>query len=79
MKTIGNFGTLIEAELSKLKLASFGISAFIPDELTAGVAPHIFSTRSGIRVQVADADFENALEVLNMEIDDSPTLKEEEE
>ena len=39
MKTIANFGTLMEAELLKLKLASFGIDAFIPDELTAGVAP----------------------------------------
>ena len=49
MKTIANFGTLMEAELLKLKLASCGIDAFIPDELTAGVAPHIFATRSGIR------------------------------
>ena len=47
MKTIANFGTLMEAELLKLKLASCGIDAFIPDELTAGVAPHIFATKSG--------------------------------
>ena len=39
MKTIAHFGTLMEAELLKLKLASCGIDAFIPDELTAGVAP----------------------------------------
>ena len=64
MKTIANFGTLMEAELLKLKLASCGIDAFIPDELTAGVAPHIFATRSGIRVQVADSDFENAKELM---------------
>ena len=64
MKTIANFGTLMEAEFLKLKLASCGIDAFIPDELTAGVAPHIFSTRSGIRVQVADSDFENAKELM---------------
>ncbi len=64
MKTIANFGTLMEAELLKLKLASCGIDAFIPDELTAGVAPHIFANRSGIRVQVADSDFENAKELM---------------
>ena len=56
METIAQYGTLMEAELLKLKLASCGIDAFIPDELTAGVAPHIFATRSGIRVQVANTD-----------------------
>ena len=56
MITIAQYGTLMEAELLKLKLASCGIDAFIPDELTAGVAPHIFAPRSGIRVQDADKD-----------------------
>ena len=64
MITIAQYGTLMEAELLKLKLASCGIDAFIPDELTAGVAPHIFATRSGIRVQVANSDFENAKELM---------------
>ena len=71
MKTIANFGTLMEAELLKLKLASCEIDAFIPDELTAGVAPHIFATRSGIRVQVADTDFENALELIASTVTES--------
>ena len=56
METIAQYGTLREAKLFKMKLASCGIDAFIPDELTAGVAPHIFATRSGIRVQVANTD-----------------------
>ena len=56
MKTIAQYGTLKEAELLKMKLASCDIDAFIPDELIAGVAPHIFATRSGIRVQVANTD-----------------------
>ena len=64
MITIANFGTLMEAELLKLKLASFGIEAFIPDELTAGVAPHIFATKSGIRVQVYPEDADQAKEVM---------------
>ena len=69
MKTIAHFGTLMEAELLKLKLASFGIDAFIPDELTAGVAPHIFATRSGIRLQVAEKDVESATAAMQSEID----------
>tara|TARA_B100001057_G_C22747312_1_gene910260 strand:- start:296 stop:538 length:243 start_codon:yes stop_codon:yes gene_type:complete len=69
MKTIAHFGTLMEAELLKLKLASFGIYAFIPDELTAGVAPHIFATRSGIRLQVAEKDVESAKAAMQSEID----------
>ena len=69
MKTIANFGTLMEAELLKLKLASCGIDAFIPDELTAGVAPHIFATRSGIRLQVAEKDVESAKVAMLSEVD----------
>ena len=56
MKTIAQYGTLREAEILKMKLASCGIDSFTPDELTAGVATHIFATRSGICVQVADKD-----------------------
>jgi hypothetical protein len=59
----------MEAELLKLKLASFGIDAFIPDELTAGVAPHIFATRSGIRLQVEEKDVESAKAAMQSEID----------
>ena len=69
MKTIANFGTLMEAELLKLKLASCGIDSFIPDELTAGVAPHIFATRSGIRLQVAEKDVESAKAAMLSEVD----------
>ena len=56
METIAQYGTLREAGLLKLKLASCDIDSIISDELIAGVAPHIFATRSGIRVQVADKD-----------------------
>ena len=79
IKAIAHFGTLMEAELLKLKLASCGIDAFIPDELTAGVAPHIFATRSGIRVQVADADFENAQELMASTVMESENRDEENE
>ena len=79
MKTIANFGTLMEAELLKLRLSSCGIDAFIPDELTAGVAPHICATRSGIRVQVADTDFEHAQELMASAVMESENSDEENE
>ena len=69
MITIANFGTLMEAELLRLKLSSFGIEAFIPDELTASVAPHIFASKSGVRVQVLHKDLEQAGKVINEEFD----------
>ncbi|MEM9479216.1 MAG: DUF2007 domain-containing protein [Verrucomicrobiota bacterium] len=60
MVTIANFGTLQEAEMLRLKLASVGIEAFIPDAASAGVAPHFFNTSSGVRVQVTETDVEAA-------------------
>ena len=79
MKTLVHFVTLMESLSLKLKLASCGIDAFIPDELTAGVAPHIFATRSGIRVQVADTDFENAQELMASTVMESENPDEENE
>lgn len=39
MKTIARFTTLEEAQIAKLTLWAAGIEAFIPDEMSAGVAP----------------------------------------
>ncbi|MEM0895466.1 MAG: DUF2007 domain-containing protein [Verrucomicrobiota bacterium] len=65
MVTIANFGTLQEAEMLRLKLASMGINAFIPDAETAGVAPYLFNTPSGVRVQVREDDVEEAMTALD--------------
>ncbi|MDB6109285.1 MAG: hypothetical protein JWR69_1035, partial [Pedosphaera sp.] len=43
-----------------MQLEAAGIPAFIPDELSAGIAPYLFFTASGVRVQVADQDVEEA-------------------
>jgi hypothetical protein len=64
MKTVANFNSLEEAQILKLELGSCGIESFIPDEMSAGVAPHIFLTKAGIRVQVADEDEEDARQVI---------------
>ncbi len=64
MKTIRNCGTIDQATSIKLLLEGNGIDAFIPDEVSAGVVPHFFNTKAGIRVQVADEDVQRANEIL---------------
>jgi hypothetical protein len=51
--TVANCYDVQEAMRMKLALEAAGIPAFIPDELTAGIAPFHFMTSSGVRVQVA--------------------------
>ncbi len=67
MKTIANLGTLQEAQSLKMKLESVGIEAFIPDELTAAIAPHHFLGPSGVRLQVAEEYESEAIEILNID------------
>ena len=67
MKTVGHFANLEEAQLLKMKLGACGIEAVIPNETTAGVAPFLFMNKPGIRVQVADADEEEALRIVEGE------------
>ena len=45
-------------------LASMGIESFIPDEISAGVAPHFFMTRSSVRLQVDEEDEEKAKRII---------------
>jgi len=69
MKTVANLGTIQQAQSFKLLLGSMGIDAFIPDEVSAGVAPHLFTTRVGIRLQVDDKDEEGAKRIIREEFD----------
>ena len=41
-----------------------GIDSFIPDETVATVAPYLFATRSGVRVQVNECDEMRAKDLL---------------
>jgi hypothetical protein len=54
LKTIANLDSLIEAEQWKARLAASGIKAFIPDEMSAGVAPLFFMSKTGVRLQVEE-------------------------
>jgi len=64
MTTIANCLNLDEAQSFKMILDSAGIPSFIPDEASAGVAPHHFLTSSGVRLQVADENVEEAKSII---------------
>ena len=64
LKTIANLKSLIEAEQWKSRLAVSGIRAFIPDEISAGVAPHFFMSKAGVRLQVAEEDEVDARNII---------------
>jgi len=64
MKTVANLGSIYAAQALKLKLGSAGIEAFIPDEMSADLAPPHFMSPSGIRLQVAEADEVEARKII---------------
>lgn len=65
MKTIRRCDSIEQATMLKTLLEGNGIDAFIPDEVSAGLATFLFNTgQSGVRVQVADEDADAAEEVL---------------
>ena len=63
MTTLTTCSNIAEAELLKSLLAAAGITAFIPEELTANAAPQLVFA-SGIRVQVEDEDTTEARRVI---------------
>jgi hypothetical protein len=72
MTTITTCGDLQQALLVKSILEGSGIPAFVPDELTAQNAPPYMWATGGIRVQVEDAQAENARKVLASQSIDLP-------
>ena len=64
MTTIANCLTIMDAERVRLLLASHGIEAYIPDSISAGLLPHHFVTKSGVRVQVDDSLAEQAKTII---------------
>lgn len=64
MTTVASCFNLAEALRLRTQLEAVGIAAFIPDEMTASIAPHHFLTPSGVRLQVSDEHAEEALKIL---------------
>jgi hypothetical protein len=67
MKTLVTYGDPMEAQLLRARLEGSGIVAHVFDENTATLASYAIG---GVRVEVADEDYERAMELL---LDDSPT------
>ncbi len=65
MITVAHCTVIDHAMLLKSLLESCGITAYVPDELTAQNAPpYLFASGSQIRVQVADGDAVTARAIL---------------
>lgn len=64
MTTVAHAADLAQAQLLKSVLEGAGITAIIPDELTAQNAPPYVWASGGLRVQVAEADVATARAVL---------------
>lgn len=65
MQVVRTYSSLTEAQMAQLDLEAAGIQADILDEATATLAPHL-AFASGIRLAVADGDFEQARELLGL-------------
>ena len=61
-KTVGSYLHPDLAQLVRAHLAGSGIDAFVAEQFTD---PSIFGVIGGARVQVPEADYERAMEVLN--------------
>ncbi len=64
MVTVANCFNIAEAQSLQIALDARGIESFVPDENVATAAPHLFATKSGVRLQVAEADAEAAKAII---------------
>jgi hypothetical protein len=78
MTTIANCLNIAEAMRIQIVLHAAEISTFIPDEHMAAMAPHLFLVGSGVRVQVADEDADEARRVIT-EAKESERQEQEQE
>ena len=64
MVTVATFDMPTEAHLAKGLLEANGLTAFLADELTVGVAWHLSNAIGGVKLQVAEDDVERAASIL---------------
>ncbi len=69
MKTLTSFADLMEAQLLRSRLESSGIPAFVCDENMSSLAAYAMG---GVRVEVADEDFDRATQMLAEETGAKP-------
>jgi hypothetical protein len=70
--TVRHCFDLSQAQQLKTRLEAAGIPAFIPDEISAGIAPYHFFNPSGVRLQVSEAHVEEARALLASEESPDP-------
>jgi hypothetical protein len=63
MTTVATCSNIAEAQLLRSLLDAAGITAFLPEEVTANTAPQLLFA-SGLRVQVEDEDAADARRVI---------------
>ncbi|MDE0297753.1 MAG: DUF2007 domain-containing protein [Candidatus Poribacteria bacterium] len=69
--TVSTFDMPTEAHLAKGLLEANGLTAFLADELTVGVAWHLSNAIGGIKLQVVETDVERAASILEAREDPS--------
>ena len=74
--TVGTFDMPTEAHLAKGLLEANGLTAFLADELTVGVAWHLSNAVGGIKLQVPETDVERATGILAAREDPSIDAEE---
>jgi hypothetical protein len=65
VRTIGTFSKVEDAHLLRMRLEAGGIEAFLQDENIVQMDWMLSNAYGGVRVQVADADVEAALDLLS--------------
>lgn len=61
---VASYGSTLEAELAKSRLAAAGIPALLSDAHTVSIAAHLSQAVGGVKVRVSEEDQERAREVL---------------
>ena len=78
--TLATFQDLASAQFHQDVLAQNGIESFLPDENTAALLfPPMIYAMGGVRLDVAEADFERAKQILDSAMENSGVAEEEQE
>lgn len=64
MKTVASFSQPVGAHLLRLRLEAGGVTAYLRDENLISLDWFYSNALGGVKVDVADADYERALELM---------------
>jgi hypothetical protein len=73
--TVATYNNPWEAHLARTKLESEGISALVLDDQTASINWFYSHTTGGVRLQVRQADAEQAIQLLNTDAGEEPAMQ----